>query len=134
MRGNGCSFFFVGGGGGIYIFPHVVVAVCFSYLLARSARSFVCVSVCVCDAVFRKTKQRRRGRLDPGCIRLWSEGAPSGSLEGERRGGEGGKNKEMQIRVAANYIRSAQISEEAFRERESSHGSAADGTERRERR
>lgn len=49
----------------------------FCYLLARSA--------CVCEerAVFRKTKQRQRGRLDPGCIRLGTEGAPSGSLEGE---------------------------------------------------
>lgn len=48
LYGRKWLLLFFWGGVGIYIFPHVVVAVCFSYLLARSARSFVCVSVCVC--------------------------------------------------------------------------------------
>ncbi|KAF1386888.1 hypothetical protein PFLUV_G00099530 [Perca fluviatilis] len=34
----------------------------------------------------RNTKQRRRGRLDPGCIRLGTGEAPSGSLEVQKAG------------------------------------------------
>lgn len=76
---------------------------------------FMCMCVCMCgDAVFRKTKQRQRARLDPGCIRLWSEGAPSGSLEGKTGAKEAGKNKEMLMCVAVNYISRARFSKVAF--------------------
>ncbi len=53
----------------------------------------LCVGeVCVCAslirrAVFRNTKQRQRGRLDLGCIRLGTAEAPSGSLEVEKERG-----------------------------------------------
>ena len=60
----------------------------------------VCVCVCVCvsliwRAVFRNTKQRRRGRLDPGCIRLGTAEEPSGSLEVAEEGGGTWKRKCM---------------------------------------
>lgn len=56
-------------------------------LLACVLHRGLCVCVCVCwrqRAVFRNTKQRRRGRLDRGCIRLVSGGEPSGSLWEDR--------------------------------------------------
>lgn len=48
-----------------------------------------CVFVCarqISRAVFRNTRQRWRGKLDPGCIRLETGEAPSGSLEVEKKG------------------------------------------------
>lgn len=57
------------------------------FLFCSSAASllvvFIVGLVCVCRrqrAVFRYTTQRRRGRLDRGCIRLVTKGVPSGSL------------------------------------------------------
>lgn len=72
----------------IYLYIFVVAAsAMLLYLLAKCM--FVCMCVCerlIWRAVFRNTRQRRRGRLDPDCIRLGTEEAPSGSLEVWREG------------------------------------------------
>ena len=79
----------------IYLYTFVVVvpaSAMLLYLMARSRCMCLFMCVCMCEslisrAVFRNARQRRRGRLDPGCIHLGTGGAPSGSLEEEREGG-----------------------------------------------
>lgn len=82
----------------IYLYIFVVVAAASAtlfYLLAN------CVSV-IQRAVFRNTKQRRRGRLDPGCIHLGTGEAPIGSLKGGERKGD--VKKKCIYCIAAKYI------------------------------
>lgn len=71
----------------LFIYFFCCCCCCISHASLSVGKERVCVYVCLIRrAVFRNTKQRRRGRLDPGCIRLGTEGAPSGSLEEVREG------------------------------------------------
>lgn len=73
----------------IVIFIYLYI---FFLLLHQLCFSICWRGVCVCKsliwrAVFRNTRQRQRGRLDPDCIRLGTGEAPSGSLEEWKEGG-----------------------------------------------
>lgn len=86
----------------IYLYIYIYLLL---LLLLHQPRFSICWQgkcVCVCliwRAVFRNTKQRRRGKLDPGCIHLGTEGGPSGSLEEA----EGRRAQKRNVNIAAKY-------------------------------